>query len=461
MTTTESPTERQVAPAATDNRLTYDDDLFLRSRRVLGIGVVNQSVWRFDRPIDADRLQRLRTTLADGPLGRTVRRSAVPCSRDRWVAAPDARSVHVERRALSPSDVLGWADERAAVDLDPESAPAWELSAASTTDGGGVLSLLTSHVVSDGGAHVAAVTAAAGGVDIGRLPVDRPRATVRDDVGDGLRQLGGVVRGGAAAMRLARDRVEVGDAQTSAQTPRRPDRDGDDRPYRPATVVVDCDADQWEQSARRHGGTANTLLVAVIVEVLLASGRVEPGRPVRVALPVSLRGARDLRSNATSGVSVDVDTCVVDGIGRAPDLAAVRSACRREFSALADGTRRDTLTPLKPLLQMLPDRLVARLASTMTAPLCLCSNLGDLPAEFAAPLGVPATSVLMRSVTQDVTPSMMRRTRGGLNAWWSRHGPTVTLAVLGVDPDHFGSRDELARLVQDTCRRWGIDARTW
>ena len=444
-----------------DNRLTYDDDLFLRSRRVLGIGVVNQSVWRFDRPIDAERLQRLRAALASGPLGRSVRRSALPCARDRWVAAPDARPVHVERQAVAAGDVLGWADERAAVDLDPESPAAWELSAASTTDGGGVLSLLTSHVVSDGGAHIAAVTAAVTGVDIGRLPLDGSPATRRDDVGDGLRQLGRALRGGVAATRVSSHRDEVGDAQTSVQTPRRPDRDGDDRPYRPATVVVDCDADQWEQAARRHGGSANTLLVAVAVEVLLASGRAEPGRPVRVSLPVSLRGDRDLRSNATSGVSVDVDTCVVDGVGRAPDLAAVRSACRREFSALAEGTRRDTLTPLKPLLQMLPDRVIARLASTMAAPLCLCSNLGDLPAEFAAPLGVPATSVLMRSVTQGVTPSMMRRTRGGLNAWWSRHGPTVTLAVLGVDPDHFGSQDELARLVQQACRRWGIDTRRW
>jgi hypothetical protein len=444
-----------------DNRLTYDDDLFLRSRRVLGIGVVNQTVWRFGQPVDTHRLERLREALVDGPLGRTVRRPLVPGARDEWVSALDARSVHVDPRTLAPDQVLAWADERAAVDLDPESAPAWELSTASTSDGGAVLSYLTSHVVSDGGAHVSSLTAAAGGVDIGRLPVDGPRGTWGDDVADGARQLVRAVRGGVAAARLARDRVEPGDAQTSARTARRGDQDRDERPYRPATVVVDCDAAQWERAARRHGGTANTLLVAITVEVLLASGRVEPGRPVRVALPVSLRGDRDLRSNATSGVSIDVDTSVVDGIGRALDLAAIRSRCRREFSALADGSRRDTLTPLKPLLQMLPDPVVAQLARTMTAPLCLCSNLGDLPADFGAPLGVPATSVLMRSVTQQVTPSMMRRTRGGLNAWWSRHGDTVTLAVLGVDPDHFGSQDDLAGLVQDACGRWGIDASTW
>jgi hypothetical protein len=447
--------------AALDNRLTYDDDLFLRSRRVLGIGVVNQTVWRFDRPIDVDRVDGLRMGLAGGPLARAVRHSPVPGARDRWVAAPDARPVHVEPRAVAPDEVLAWADDRADVDLDPERAPAWELSTAATTEGGAVLSLLTSHVVCDGGAHIASLTAAARGVDIGRLPVEHDRGSLRDDLGDALRQLRGAAHGTLAAARTARARVDPGDAQTSGQAAVPPGRAGDDGPFRPATVVVDCDAAQWERAARRQGGTANALLVAITVEVLLASGRVRPGRPVRVALPVSLRGERDLRSNATSGVSIDVDASVVDDVGRVPDLAAIRSRSRREFSALADGSRRDSLTPLKPLLQMLPDRAVALLARGMTAPLCLCSNLGELPAEFASPVGVPATSVLMRSVTQGVTPAMMRRTRGGLNSWWSRHGSTVTLGVLGVDPDHFGSHDELGRLVHEVCGRWEIDVRPW
>ncbi|KAA1376549.1 hypothetical protein [Aeromicrobium fastidiosum] len=454
-------THRTTTRAGTGNRLTYDDDLFMRSRRVLGIGVVNQTVWRFDRPIHPDRLDRLRTALAGGPLGRAVKRSTVPGARDRWVAAPQARPVHLEQRALPPGEVLAWADERAEVDLDPEQAPAWELSTAATTDGGAVLSLLTSHVVCDGGAHVAALTAAASGTDIGRLPVDHDHVTLRDDLGDALGQLGSAVRGTVAAARAARARAETSTAQTSGQAPAGPRRTGDDAPYRPATVVVDCDAEQWEQAARRHGGTSNTLLVAITVEVLLAAGRVAPDRPVRVALPVSLRGDRDLRSNATSGVSIDVDTTAVDGVGRVPDLATIRSRCRREFSALADGSRSDALAPLRPLVQMLPDRAVGLLARSMTAPLCLCSNLGDLPAEFAAPVGVTATSVLMRSVTQGVTPAMMRRTRGGLNAWWSRHGSTVTFAVLGVDPDHFGSNDELGRRVHEVCRRWDIDVRSW
>jgi hypothetical protein len=41
---------------------------------------------------------------------------------------------------------------------------------------------------------------------------------------------------------------------------------------------------------------------------------------------------------------------------------------------------------------------------------------------------------MMRSVTQDVTPAMMRRTRGGVSTWWSRHGSTATLSVLAWTP---------------------------
>ncbi|WP_036960450.1 hypothetical protein, partial [Promicromonospora kroppenstedtii] len=57
----------------TSNRLTYDDDLFLRTRRVLGVAVVNQTVWRIPAPLDLDALRALHRALAEGPLQRVVR----------------------------------------------------------------------------------------------------------------------------------------------------------------------------------------------------------------------------------------------------------------------------------------------------------------------------------------------------------------------------------------------------
>lgn len=441
------------------NRLTLDDDLFVRAHRVLGIPVVNQTVWRFDRPLDPTGVERLDLGFREGPLARSIRRSRIPGARDSWVASSAGGPVDVATSPLQPGDVLAWAEERAAEPLDPWSGPTWSLAAASTTDGGSVLSYLTPHVVCDGGAHVAALVAAVEGGGLRRLPSDGPAPTVRDDLRDAVRQVGLALRGGAAAARdaLTSSRPPRTDVQTSRDGLLGPDRAGDDAPRVPATVVVDLDARAWDEAAARHGGTSNSLLVAVAVEVLLASGRVEAGRPVRVSLPVSLRGPDDLRSNATSGVSIDVDTEVADGVGRVVDLAAVRSQARGAYATLAAG-RRD---PLGPLTQLLPDPAVAVLARSVAAPLCLCSNLGRLPATFAAPLGRPATSVLMRSVTQGVTPSMLRRTRGGLTVWWARHGDTATLAVLGVDPDHLGDREALARLVAATTSRWGVPSTPW
>ena len=75
-------------------RLTYDDDLFLRMECVLGVPVVNQIVWRFDSAVPLDALESMWQLLATGPLDRSVRRSAVPGARDGWITArtPAARS---------------------------------------------------------------------------------------------------------------------------------------------------------------------------------------------------------------------------------------------------------------------------------------------------------------------------------------------------------------------------------
>lgn len=443
---------------APGNRLTADDDLFVRAHRVLGIPVVNQTVWRFDHPLDPAEVESLDRALRQGPLARTVRPARVPGARDSWVASSAPAPVHAEVSPLDPGGTLAWAQQQASASLNPWVGPTWRLATATTTVGGSVLSYLTPHVVCDGAAHVAALVAAVEARRVRRLPEEAPPPTLGDDLRDAARQVGLAVRGTAGALRSSRrGRPSTDGAQTSRDGSPGPDRPGDDAPRVPPTVVVDLDAHAWDAAASRAGGTGNGLLVAVAVEVLLASGRVRAGRPVRVSLPVSLRAPDDLRSNATSGVSIDVDTDVVDGVGRVVDLGAVRGRSRDAYAALATGPRE----PLAPLRQLLPDRAVAVLARGTTAPLCLCSNLGELPAPFAAPLGRPATSVLMRSVTQGVTPAALRRTRGGLTVWWARHGGTATLAVLGVDPDHLGDQTALARLVVETLGRRGLRARTW
>lgn len=451
-------------PATRPNRLTYDDDLFLRARRALGIPLVNQTLWRFDAPLDEAAVEAIRVGLSTGPLARVVAPPRVPGARPRWVRSSVASALHVEPEPVPAGQVLAWADRMAAVDLDPEGGPGWALALARTEEGGGLLSYLTSHVVCDGGAHLGALIAAVEGTRPRRLPVDEPgllQHRRRDDLRDVAHLARRSARGLVEARRVARLPVTGRDAQQSADLPVPPPAPDDDRAFTIPTVVVDCDADAWEETARRHGGTANTLLVALSVELVVALGRAQAGRPVRVAVPVSLRGTDDLRSNATSGVSVAVPTELVDGVGRVTDLGAVRSALREELASLAAGTRRDPLDPLKPLLQMMPDALLRRLARGNAAPLCLASNLGRLATSYSQPTGVPATSVMMRSVTQGVTRGMMRGTRGGISTWWSRHGDVATLSVVGLDPTHVPDADVLRTATLAVLDRWGIAARPW
>lgn len=466
-----------VPPTATPlatNRLTYDDDLFLRTRRVLGVSVVNQTVWRLPVPLEERAVRALHRGLTEGPLQRVVRPGRLPGARARWSESGVFLPPAIETTPVRDDAVLTWADRQAQAHLDPEDGPTWALAAAPTVGGGALLSFVTSHVVADGGMHVGALQAAVaaagfraddpdGFVDR-RLPREGER--IRTGLVADLRDATGQARAVVGGLRRAARQGPVPPvvAQQSADRPRPEPRPDDTQPAHPPVVVVDTDAGTWHRTARAAGGTANSLLIAVCTEILLAAGVATPGTPVRVSVPVSLRGPGDLRSNATSGVSIAVDTTVTPAPERAgvvTDLAQVRSAAAAEFRALTSGTRVDALGPLKPLMQMVPDAVARRAARDATAPLCLASNLGRLPAAFAAPFGIPASGVLMRGVTQGLTRGRLRQMRGGLDSWWSEHDGVATLVVLGLDMERLGEPAQVRAAVETVYARRGLPVRYW
>ncbi|TYL46270.1 hypothetical protein FXB39_14030 [Nocardioides sp. BGMRC 2183] len=442
------------------NRLTYDDDLFLRARRVLGMPVINQILWRFPGEVATDRIEAFHRGLAASPWNRLAVPGRVPGARPRWVrGVPSA--LRVETEPVPDHAVLEWGEGRASVQLDPVLGPTWEMTIARTVGGETLLSVVAGHEVCDGGSVLATIIAAAEGDPQRVLPVDGAQVRRRDDLRDAL-HLGREALRGLGRVRRSPAPVTDPEVLTSERQAAQPARGGPGaQPYRPASIAVTSEAAAWHRIAAEHGGSANTLLIALVVEVLTTARRVPPGASLKVALPVDTRGADDLRSNATTGVSIVVDTDNVDGVGRVQDLARIRARSKEAFAGLAAGTRVDPLEPLKPLVQLLPDPLVRRLAGGSAVPLCLCSNLGRLPAAFQAPLGVPASAVLMRSVTQNVTPDLMRSRRGGITAWWNEHGPDVTLGLLGMDPDHWPDAATLRQDVATVYRRWGLEPRFW
>lgn len=460
MSTSPAPT----APEPT-NRLTYDDELFLRMATVMGLPVVAQNAWRFPAEIPVEAVERISRALARGPLNRLVVRSRVPGARSRYVRSSARAPLTVHPERLAPADVLDWLDEVAQIELDPVRGPGWALAMAYTTDGRTIVSFNVSHVVADGRLKHEALADAAAGRARPQLPVDDLAAAqvrlsdeVRDAVGM-LRQMYDGLRADRATERVPRI-----DAQMSADRPIPEPRPDDGVRHRIPKVVADCPTADWHAAAKRGGGTANGLFIAVTAEVLLAAGIAEAGRPVAVNLPVSVRaGDGDLRANATSGVTVAVDTEVRDGVGVVTDLATVRARAKESFTALFAGTRPDRGRAYRTLVQMIPDTLAKPLARNITTPLCLASNLGTHPDAFMAPFvdGVRAESILLHALPLHATRGQLRRQRGGVTAWWGEGDGTCTLTIHGLDPDRIPDAATLRGLVAEVYARRGLTPVFW
>ena len=457
-------------------RLTYDDDLFLRMECVLGVPVVNQIVWRFDRPVSGDALEAMRQMLAAGPVDRSVRRARVPGARDSWTAARSPADPVVVGSPIDRAALDRWIEDQAAVRLDPIEGPAWRLSATAVETGGTVVSLVGSHVVGDGGALTSAAAAALNGRavpdDFVRVGLDGSGSVPARwgaDVVDGVTRIGAALSGaaralGGTAVRTVHARTTVAGPTSTAPTAgdanvNRPRKEvaPAEGAWVPSTVVVDCLSADWTAAAASKGGSSNSLLVAVVLGILTRSGRITTEERVRVALPVSTRTAGDRRANATSGVSIHVDA----GGTYSEDLGAIRASSKEAFRAQSDRTVTTTFELLKPLMQLLPDAIVARLAASGSAPLCLCSNLGSRGVALRTIGGVDATAVAMRSITQNTDVALLRRTGGGVSAWWNESGERATLCVTGLDPDSFPSKEHLRGLVRAEYDSWGLTPEFW
>nr|WP_300499980.1 hypothetical protein [uncultured Rhodococcus sp.] len=444
------------------SRLTYDDDLFLRMECVLNVPVVNQIVWRFDDAVPREAANAMWRNLSEGTLGRTVERVRVPGARDRWTRASHTLPLDVTDAGIPASQLGQWMRERAATALNPIDGPVWQLAYTTIEEGGSAMSLVASHVVGDGGALTSAAIAAIEGPGDPEdfcSAWDRP---IEADVRDAAGQFGAAARG--AARVLARSvRGALSGSPGSAPVSAEPSASGAVvgplavGDFTPSTVVVDCPTEEWTAAAAAAGGSANSLLVAVALGILAGSGRVEGAAPIKVSLPVSTRVPGDIRANATSGVSIQVE----GHQGYRADLSQIRSKSKAAFTALADVSEPTSFELAKPLMQMLPDVIVAQASRSATAPLCLCSNLGDRGARARSIGGVPARSVAMRSITQNTTAELLRRTKGGVSVWWNISGETATLCVTGLDPDHFPTVEHLRALISDEYDKWELTPTYW
>ncbi|WP_067715239.1 hypothetical protein [Nocardia yamanashiensis] len=456
------------------NRITADDDLFLKLHSLYGNALVNQLAWRFDEPLDREVLQRFHAHLTHGFLSRRVERTAVPIARPWWTWSGRSIPLVYQELPVAEDGVLDWYLAQSRVDFDPAAGLVWRLSAAPTAAGGTLLSLVTSHVGADGGAVLYAVGDALRQLDSGARPsvahssgrligdvpgfeasggglLDWTLACYRAHAADARGQLVAAAKGIRAA-------IAARGVQEPARNPRPADPELPVGPeYTPADLVVEVALSEWNAVAAAHDGTANGLMVGVAVGLLGRSERIDDGATVRVDIPHSLRTPDDPRGNATTGLPI----AVAYRKGDRTDLRQVRTAVKQAAAAYRDPATTPALQHLQPVQMLLPKPVLAWFSRTAKAPECLCTNLGETGQGVATIAGVRARSVLMRPVVCTGPAATFRRIEVGLNLSWSSDGETVILAITGADPDRFPTRAALRELVTAEFDAWGLRPVFW
>ncbi len=370
----------------TDDLLAFVDQAAASGTRATGRNALIQVVWTYDDGVDLAGLERFRSALSDGLLGRRIVRSPLRFGRDRWVATTAAPRLAVEAAARPREAIDGWLDERAAAPIEPWSGPGWHLGVLPLTDGGAVVTLVVSHVLADGVGTATAVAEAALGTTRA-LPYPREAAptarATRRDAALAARELPSAFRAAAAAARLARGRLE---------------HDGPAREHsvghsvgRDRWAVVHLDRAPLAARAAEGGGTESTLLFQATARIAAALDWVQPDGRAVLGLSVNRRGEGDLRGNAI----VDAEL-LVDPAAGPEGVAAVRADVRNTLGALPDAGRYDAFGPL---ITLLPRRALAALIDAPpdpARPVTTCAGVGELPAPVRAPDGTAADRAWFR-----------------------------------------------------------------
>ncbi len=427
-----------------DNTLAYIDQASFLGLRALGRGPLIQFTWVYDRPVDIDGLRRFHRNLGHGLLGRLVERSPLPFGRHRWVASTGPVDLDIAAADLPRRDVWTWADERAAMPIDPEFGPQWHLGAQPLIGGGAAVSLVVSHTIGDGLAICEAVTDAVNGVrrDLGYPPPSSRarRQAMAEDARQAVRAIPDMARAVAATVRVARSqRDELASSMSSARA--RPVT-GEARTVVAPCVVTLVDTGQWDARAKELGGNGNSLLAGFAARLGSLLGRTDDAGLVTLSYPVSERVPGDTRGNALTEARMKADPVRVT-----TDLTELRTTMKREFAALREKPN-ELLEPL-PLTPLTPRLLVRRLESMIVergAPIG-CSNLGDIDPAVNRPDGTDAAFMAPRIAESKITGTILDRSGGLLFLASSRLAGLVTVTVAAWRPGGENTKGALREVV--------------
>ncbi|MBF6332486.1 hypothetical protein [Nocardia transvalensis] len=275
-----------------------------------------QVAWWLRHPVDAERLDRLRRGLIEGPLSRRLVSARVPGARPYWSRSDHDYPLVVESGTIAAAEALRWVERQATTDLDLRAGRGWALAATELDNGESVASLVVSHAITDGQGMFAAIDLAARGDTSAAVP-DLTPPSLGADLLDATKYGGMLIPGGAVLRVLARRAARHGDGgPLEARLP----------------AMVALDSAKLRAAAEEHGGTATGLITTVATNVAHAL-RGRPGGDLRVGSWVSHREAGDVGT----GNKVDLAefALTLPAGGRYTDLAEVRSRSKAAYATAA------------------------------------------------------------------------------------------------------------------------------
>jgi hypothetical protein len=440
-----------------DNRLAPMDQVSFLALRALGYGTLAQVTWVYNRRVDLDGLRRFHWNLGYGLLGRRIERSPLPFARDRWVLSRGPADIDIAETPRARSAVNAWAYERACLPVDPELGPGWHLGVLPIEDDGTAISLVASHTLVDGLGLCQAIADAAKGktLDLG-YPSPGSRLRRRAVLQDGRQTLAStpeMARALGAMVRLARPgRQDL--ASSIAAAPPSPRRSRDEPPVAVPTLAAYVDLEQWDDCAKRLGGTSNSLFAAIAARLGVRAGRTLDDGSVTLAIPVGERTQGDTRGNALTFASIKVDPT-----NAVSDLTGMRSKLKQALVQLAsDGNE---MLRVLPLAAVTPTWAARRLVGVGLGSSELpigCSNLGQLDPAANRPDGTDADYAYGRLIEPGITKDILERIGGQLFVASGRAPGKVFITVVAYRPGGTNSPAELRALVSETLAEFRLSA---
>jgi hypothetical protein len=463
------PTKTTERLLAGSDRVTGPDESYFLAERLFGLSAPIQFLWVFDTDPGADAVVRLRDQLSSGPLNRKVLRTRVPGARDRWVRVEDRPEVVVDPVPIADNCVASWLDARVRGSaLAPADGRGWKLEGARTESGKLVMSLLVSHMISDGEGVYAALAAADSGTSLNHLPAETDATGwngIRADLVDAAGQMVAAGKAiGVIAGALWKQFRKPGTARPKGTAS--PQAAGSSQPAGSSQsggpgadttlLIIDVDRDEWLDTARERGGTTNSLFTAVLGGLVQRADYPVSGE-MRLCMAVSKREDDDRRANASGGVWIRISGPITPERG----LAEFRALSKQAFIDYADADSEKVADNMQPVVRLLPDRLIATMMQSVPGPDTTVSNLGVVPPSALRLGTATAESFGIRAIVEG-RPTAHRRAQGpAVAAWAVEYGNTVTITVFGIDPDHFGDVELLRAQIAEELTAWGLSYRIW